>query len=306
MTINHFQVALICLILSTLLISFPSMAQTKSATEKSAAPRKYQPGEHYRYRLTTDVVHNDVWQSKIIAICELQVVTDSNGIPYDEIHWISKKEITTKDSTDHTAEARQVKPYRVSLHPNGQVDLPKIEIASMTGEITDFNTFMVAISPKLGMTTLKKKGDVYVHKEVVKGDFSNGKDIILGNDCLAVQATLKEVTNKNIMIETSFLPPADTCLSFLTADMTKPVTPDTLNNFQMVRPFASKRYNVMYGNEYFIINGSIQKKDGKLTQATMFNRLSLKIKLYCDEQYAKCQSTMPFNIVRNLQLELLQ
>lgn len=306
MQINHFPAVLICFLFSAAIISTPSMSQTKSATDKSAAPRKYQPGERYRYRLTTDVVHNDVWQSKIISVCELQVVTDSNGIPYDEINWISKKVITAKDSSDHTAEARQVKPYRVSLHPNGQVDLPKIDIAEMTGEITDFNTFIVAISPKLGMTALKKKGDVYVHKEMVKGDFANGKDILKGNDCLAVQASLKEATNKNVMIETSFLPPADSCLHFLTADMTKPVTPDTLNNFQMIKPFASNRYNVLYGNEYFIINSTLQKKDGKLTQATMINRLTLKIKVYCDEQYSNCQSTMPFSILRNLKLELLQ
>ena len=281
------------------------MSQSKSAIEKSAVARKYQPGEHYQYRLTTNVFHNDVWQSKIIAVCELRVITDSAGIPYEEIHWISKKEITAKDSTDHTAEALQVKPYRISLHPNGQMNLPKIEVAGMTGEITDFNTFIVAISPKLGINNLKKKGDVYIHKEVVKGDFSNGKDIIKGNDCLVVKATLKEVNNENVMIETSFLPPTDSCLHFLTDDMNKPVSPDTLNNFQMVKPFASNRYNVLYGKEYFIINSIIQKKDGKLKQATMVNRLLLKIKVYCDDHYANCQSTMPFNILRNLKLELL-
>lgn len=301
MQVIHFPAVLMCLLISAAFISLPSMSQTK----KTAVARKYQPGEHYRYRLTTDVVHNDVWQSKIIAVCELRVITDSSGIPYDEIHWISKKVITAKDSSDHTTEARQVKPYRVSLHPNGQVNLPNIDIADMTGEITDFNTFIVAISPKLGITALQKKGDVYIHKEVVKGDFSNGKDIIKGNDCLAVQSTLKEVTNENQMIETSFLPPTDSCLHFLTADMNKPVTPDTLNNFQMVKPFANNRYNVLYGKEYFIINSTIQKKDGKLKQATMVNRLTLKIKVYCDDQYVNCQSTMPFSILRNLKLELL-
>lgn len=305
MSKNHFSAALICLLIPGALICSPSMAQTKKAPEKSAAPRKYQPGETYRYRLTTEVVHNNVWQMKIIAVCELRVITDSNGIPYDEIHWISKKVITAKDSSDHSAEARQVKPYRVSLHPNGQVNLPPIDIAGMTGEITDFNTFIVAISPQLGMTTLQKKGDVYKHKEVVKGDFSNGKDILKGNDCLSVQATLTDVTKENVKIETSFLPPVDSCLHFFTADMNKPVAPDTLNNFQMVRPFERNRYNVMYGKEYFIINSTIQKKDGKLTQASMVNRLALKLKVYCDDQYANCQTTMPFNILRNLTLELL-
>jgi hypothetical protein len=238
-------------------------------------------------------------------VCELQVVADSNGIPYDEVHWISKKVITAKDSTDRTAEAIKVKPYRISLHTKGQLNLPKIDVADMTGEITDFNTFFVAISPKLGIASLKKKGDVYIQKEVVKGDFSNGKDILKGNDCLAVRATLTDANKENALIETSFLPPADSCLHFLTPDMNTPVAPDTLNNFQMVKPF-NNRFNVLYGKEYFIVSSTIQKQDGKLKEAAMINKLSLKIKLYCDDQYGNCRSTMPFSIVRNLKLELIQ
>jgi hypothetical protein len=266
--------------------------------------RKYKPGDHYRYRLTTQVVHNGVWQSTTVSLCELQVVADSNNIPYDEVRWISKKVITAKDSTDQTAEATQVKPYRISLPPKGQLNMPKIDVAGMTGEITDFNTFFVAVSPKLGIAGLKKKGDVYVQKEVLKGDFSNGKDILKGNDCLAVRVTLTDANKENAWLETSFLPPADSCLHFLTPDMNTPVAPDTLNNFQMVKPF-NNRYNVLYGNEFFTVNSTVQKKDGKLKEATMINKLSLKIKLFCDDHY-NCQSTMPFSIVRNLKLELIQ
>ena len=286
---------LICLLLIVLSAPLSLLSQE----------RKYQPGEHYRYRLTTQVQHNGVWQWTSISVCELWVVADNYGIPYDEVHWISKKVITPKDSVDETVEAMQVKPYRISLHPNGQLNIPKIDVAGMTGEITDFNTFFVAISPKLGIAGLKKKGDVYIQKEVLKGDFSNGKDILKGNDCMAVRVTLTKANKEKAWIETSFLPPADSCLHFLTPDMNTPVAPDTLNNFQMVKPF-NNRFNVLYGKEYFTINSTVQKKDGKLKEATMINKLSLKIKLNCDDQYGNCQSTMPLSIVRNLKLELLE
>lgn len=53
--------------------------------------RKYKTGDRYRYRLTTEVVHNGQCQLPIMAVCELQVVSDSNGIPCDEVRRISKK-----------------------------------------------------------------------------------------------------------------------------------------------------------------------------------------------------------------------
>jgi len=277
-----------------------------SNTTQGPAERKYISGEHDRYRMTTDVVHNGKWQSTIIAVCELQVKKDSKGIPYDEVHWISKKVITEKDTIDKSDEAKKVTPYRISLHPEGELNLPKLDIADMTGEITDFNTFFVAISPKLGIGKLKKEGDTYIQKEPVKGDFANGKDILLGNDCIAVTLTLTGNTNDNILLQTLFMPPKDTCLHYLTDDLRQPVIADTINNFQMVRSFANNRVNVLYGRENFVIKSTVRKKDGKLTQANMTNNLVLKIRLACDDQYNNCQGTMPFTIYRTLQLERLK
>jgi hypothetical protein len=292
-----------CYLITTLLLVATS--HVFANTNQSPAERKYIPGEHDRYRMITDVVHNGKWQSTIIAVCELQVKKDSKGIPYDEVHWISKKEITEKDTSDKSDDAKKVKPYRISLHPKGELNLPKIEEAAMTGEITDFNTFFVAISPKLGIDKLKKEGDIYHQKDPVKGDFSNGKDITLGNDCLSVTIMLADDTKDSLLLQTHFMPPKDTCLHYLTDDMRQPVITDTINNFQMVRPFANNRVNVLYGRENFIIKSTVRKKDGKLTQATMTNNLVLKIKLACDDQYNNCQGTMPFTIYRTLKLELL-
>ena len=297
-TIIWFSVIVSGLPLSTL-------SQTKNKSGAVPFERKYKPGDRYRYRLTTYVEHNGEWKSTIIAVCELQVVTDSTGIPYDEVRWLSKKEITPKDTTDATAEAVKVKPYRISLHEKGRLDIPKIDIAGMTGEITDFNTFFVAVSPKLGTSEFKKPGDVYVKKETTIGDFANGKDILKGNDCLAIQVKLTGNNKDNSLFETSFLPPANSCLSFLTEDMKMPVAGDTINNIQMVQPAGNNRVNVTYGRENFIIKSSIQQKDGKIKEASMVNRLTLNVKVFCDDQYANCQTTMPFTILRNLKLELI-
>ena len=294
----HASLLLLCLPLS-------SRLQTPKEHPGISLERKYQPGDQYRYRLTTNVEQNGKWQSKIIAVCELKVVTDSSRIPYDEVRWISKKVITAKDTTDFTKEAQEVPPYRISLHPKGRLDIPTLSVAGMTGEITDFNTFFVAVSLKLGISNLKGTGDQHTGKEPVKGDFSNGKDILKGNDCLITQVGITAINQQYIELKSSFLPPATNCFDYLTTDLSQPVVADSSNNFQMVRSSDPGKVNILFGREFFIIDSRIQRKDGKIKQATMDNQLKLKLKFNCDERYENCQATMPFSIVRHLLLELL-
>ena len=143
-------------------------------TSKSLFPRKYQPGDKYRYQLTCQEWQNEKWTSTTISTCELTVITDSAGIPWDEVHWLSVRRLSPQDSTDETVFAQSTKPYRISLHPRGGLPMPKLTVAQMTEPISDFNTFFVAISGLLGSSTLKKVGDKYSNSWQIFGDFSNG------------------------------------------------------------------------------------------------------------------------------------
>jgi hypothetical protein len=73
----------------------------------------------------------------------------------------------------------------------------------------------------------------------------------------------------------------------------------------MVMQTAPDKYLVQYGREFFYVNSTIQKSDGKIIHATMFNQLNLKMKINCDKDYKNSQFEMPFSEVRNLILELL-
>ena len=289
------------LLLSLLSITLPLF----SLSQQLSLARRYKPGETCRYRMTTDVSHNGKWQSSIVAVCELTVVTDSANIPYDEIKWISKKVYTARDTTEHTDEIRNTSPYRISLHKNGKLDLPPIQDAGMTGEITDFNTFFVAISPKLGINELHKARDTFFKPEPVKGNFSNGKDILKGEDCLAVTNTLMKTDDAQAWIKTEFQAPAGSCLNYYSTEMQQPVAGDTINNFQMVRYAGPNKVNLFYGKEVFTIASTVDIKDGKLRAAAMNNTLRLNLKLNCNAGYTDCQNTFPFTIQRNVQLELI-
>ena len=285
---------------TSLLFAQPTVLQ---ASDLSG--RKYKEGEIYRYRLTMEELHDGKFDHKNIAVCELKVIKNSLGVYNDEVRWVSRKTINEKDSIDATKEALLVKPYLISLDPKGKIDLPKIEIPEMTEPIQDFNTFFVAASSMVGATKLTNKGDSILNKEGVIADFSNGSFILKGEDCIAFSVKMTDCTNDQVMIRTTFFPPVKSCLTFLTPDMNTPVVPNTINNFQMVMQTAPDKYLVQYGREFFYVNSTIQKSDGKIIHATMFNQLNLKMKINCDKDYKDCQFEMPFTEVRSLILELL-
>jgi hypothetical protein len=214
--------------------------------------------------------------------------------------------LTQKDTSDLSAEAAQVLPYRISLHPEGKLDLPAITVAGMTGEITDLNTFFVAVAPVSGLHHLQRKNDHYTKPVPARGNFANGKDIIVGDDCIQMTMSLLEDTKDSVVLQTDFVPPAAPCLHYLLDDMRTPVVKDTLNNFQMVRPSGNGKFNVLFGKEAFYIISALQKRDGKISRAVMSNTLTLKMKLNCDAAYSGCQAEFPFTIHRELLLELLE
>jgi hypothetical protein len=293
-----------CLLIIFLQVSLITLAQDKAIAGK-LFPRKYKTGDKYRYRLTTEQFYNGKWNGTSVVILECTVITDRAGIAWDEVRSLSKMQYSPKDTLNMDEEALAVQPYRITLHPDGTIAIPKIEVPGMTGPITDFITFFVAVSPQSRITTLEKEGDSLIKKETVKGNFANGKTILLGEDCLAIKAYIIAVTAQEVKFRTRFLPPVQPCLAFLLEDMQKPVTAGVLNNFQMVQPTAIGKLNVQFGNEEFTINTSMNRKDGKIKSAAMSNTLHLSLRMNCDGEYKNCQMEVPFLIQRNLKLELL-
>jgi hypothetical protein len=282
-----------------------SRAQTNPEKLAIQFDRKYKIGDVYRYKLTMDEFHNGNFDHKNIAICELTVVKDSLGVPYDEVRWIQRKTITQKDTIDLSKSAISVKPFKISLDSKGNIDLPKIDVSDMTEPIQDFITFFVAVSPLVGISNLYKINDSFAIKEPVKADFSNGSSILKGEDCISISVRLKNIDKGTASLYTAFSPPSQQCLSYLISDMNVPVVSDVINNFQMVMQTEPNKYLIQYGREFFNINSEIRKSDGKILSAKMFNQLNLKMKINCDNNYKNCQFEMPFYEERHLQLELL-
>jgi len=290
------------------IISFATaFAQLPAAPAAPAFKRHYKTGDTYRYKLTLSEYRNDKLQFTNVSVCELHVV-DSNRMQYDEVRWLSKKVIRGKDTTDQSQVAVSTRPYLISLAGFGKLDLPKIERAEMTEPVEDFNTFFAAISPGFFLMGRRftQPGDSVYMKTPIRANFANGSTIPKGEDCLAISVKILSATEQETHLRSSFMPPAQSCLSYILREMNTPVVSGSPNNFQMVSPAANNLFSIQYGREFFYINTTLSNADGKILHAEMYNQLNLIVKNNCDSNYQNCQPDMPVSEVRKLSLELLQ
>lgn len=265
--------------------------------------RKYKPGETLRYQLTSESYRNGQYNGKSVSVSEHKTVKDG-GIWGEEIRWLGKTNYTGKDTILLDTTAAGIAPYRVSLSPEGKVLLPKLDIPAMVGDITDLNTFLVAIAPALQAQQLSATKPELKNDTPRQGNFADGTVILSGTDCIQVTQQLLDNGKDYVQIRTSFLPPPSFCLDPL-IDSIKTITGPVPNNFQMIQKGAGDKVNLFWGVESFIIDSKIDKKTGQIIEATMINELALRMRYNASKDLKTYAVEMPVTIKRSLQLKLL-
>ena len=261
--------------------------------------RNYKEGEVTRFRLTTESNEGNKI-SKTVSIAELKVVPDS-GYYSEEVRWLSKIRYSN-DSVNLDDVAKSVSPYRISMDPKGSVKLPKLDIPEMVGEITDLNTFFVAISPAFNIGKLSRTNAHISKPEIIKGNFADGKLIQKGEDCLKVSVTLLSQDAKYSTVQTQVMPPSRLCLSPLLDTIGKQ-TFQAPNNFQMIRKADGDFVHVLWGVESFTITTKIENKTGRIVEASMINTLTLRMRYNSSPDLQKYAAEIPVVRTRNLKLE---
>jgi len=284
------------LLIIILLLPFVSYAQP--------AFRKYKPGEFYRYRLTSEVYRNDKFSAKTVSVSEHKVVKDT-GVFSEEIRWLSKISFTAKDTIGLDSVARKIKPYRISLSPKAKVLLPKLTVPEMVGDITDLNTFFVAIAPALNMQKLSASNPVITSTELRKGNFADSIVILYGTDCIQVTQSLISSTKKYSVVKTDFDPPASFCVVPL-LDTVAVKASDFPNNFQMIQKGSGDKVNFFWGVESFSITTKVDNNTGQILEAAMTNTLHLRMRYNASADLRSYAVEMPINISRKLKLELIK
>lgn len=285
------------------LIIIVSFCYSQSAFSQKIGYRKYNKHDKYRYKLTVETYTNGILSGKEVSVSE-HTVSKESGIYVEEIKWLKKIRYSGKDSTDFSLYAKSIKPYRISLAKKGKVLLPSLSVPEMTGDITDLNTFFVAVSPALKMQNLSNSKRTLQLSEAVKGTFSDGVKILKGEDCTVVSQELLNRTDSVLEIRTNFSPPSTFCLTpFLEIVSTKIF--NATNNFQMIQSAGNSKVNFLWGVESFSIDSKIENSTGKILLGKMTNRLQLKARINATPDLTNWQIEVPVEIVRKIELRLL-
>jgi len=266
--------------------------------------RKYIAGETYKYKLTTETWQNDKYTGKAVSISEHHVVNDGASFA-EEIKWLNKTSYDASDTVRVINIARMVPAYRISLAPDGKVLLPKLFIPEMVGEITDLNTFFVAVSPALNAQKLSAENRDFKNAGVQQGHFADSITILFGTDCIQVSQHLLGFNKKYTSVRTDFTPPDSFCLSPLLDTVAKKLY-DKPNNFQMIRQGTGDKVNFFWGVESFTITSNLGNKTGAIMEATMENILTLQMRFNASSDLKTYAVQMPVKIKRVVKLELLK
>jgi hypothetical protein len=265
--------------------------------------RKYRKGDHFFYQLTTESSRNDKPDAITKSVSSHSIIQDSVGNLVERVRWINKISIKNNDTTILDAEAKSVPPYLLSLLQGGQLKIPPLTVPSMTGEITDLNTFYVAVSPALHIQRLGPN-HLSFKDSVLKGNFADNKQILSGEDCIQVTQKLLVKDNDFTIVETSFLPPSYAGITPL-LDTIGIQLFEVPNNFQMVRRATGNKVNLLWGVEEFIITSTLDNRTGQLLKAEMINQLRLRMRYNSSEDLKTYEAEIPLTIRRVLHLRLL-
>lgn len=264
--------------------------------------RRYVDGDSYQYRVTSKSERNGKPDGEATAVSRHTVVVPPDGVPFERIGWT---EYVTRDASGQQtprADAERVPPYAISLDAQGRVDLPKVTVPAMIGMVTDLNTFMVAVSPRVGVQALRNVRDRHTHPDLLRGDFADGRQIVLGQDCTELTLTLVGLTPDVARIESRFAVPMRACLVMRPWVTTRgPIA----SNFHMVMNPSGDVFDGFWGTEVFTIVSDVRRSDGQILKATMDNALDLTMKMGCDVAFAVCKGNVPVKSHRVVTLERL-
>ncbi|MEP6677161.1 MAG: hypothetical protein ABJA78_18515 [Ferruginibacter sp.] len=266
--------------------------------------RLYKEGDRFKYRLTSEVYRNDKFTGKTVSISEHTIVKDS-GFLSEEVKWLHKTSYTSKDTINVDSIAQKIRPYKISLSSKGKVLLPGLIVPEMVGDITDLNTFYVAVAPALNAQKLSSENPIFINDKLKQGNFADSIEVLYGTDCLEVTQKLISTNKKYTAIETSFAPPSSLCLTPLLDSIAKKSF-SHFNNIEFIRKSEGGKVNLFWGVETFTITSKVSKVNGQIIEASMSNFLTLKMRYNASPDLKTYAIEMPVTIKRILTLELLK
>ncbi len=261
--------------------------------------RRYTEGEKLIYQMKGS---NDGWNYEVRA--NGIVKKDAKGNFVEEYAWSDFKSSAPMTLSAASLNFRQT----LSLDPSTPPSIPDLSVVQpfLIGPITDLLTFYADLWMAAKQSTLAHSGAHAYIKVGIPASWADGNYVILGEDCVDFDLTLKDVnaTDQTATLLAKHVPPVKPAIKLPAPWMLAPVR-DTANNWIDVKKNAAGKFVVEVGKETFDVEIKISLKDGKILAATLENLVQALHRECSDAAYLECGAPTDRQIRRHIELNLV-
>jgi len=289
------------LIIGLALCVTPSLLAAQAATAaQNPLHRQYHDEETMVYNMTGQ---NESWHYTIQA--NGIVKKDESGAYFEEYRWTNLVSDGQPAALSPQSDSFR---QRLSFDPDQNPTPPDLSKADpkLVGPALDFLTFYsdLWLANKTGQLT--HAGDHLYVKVGNPSSWANGSQVILGQSSIDFDLTLKSInpSENTAVLIVRHVPPEKSQVTLPAAWMQTPVA-DTPNNWVEVDKLPGK-YRASVGQETFTVEMTISLVDGKILSATMDNPVKTIARTCSDEALTQCDTPQSHEIIRKIQIVLVQ
>jgi hypothetical protein len=277
------------------------LAGQAPAQTKNPLLRQYRDGETLTYAMTGV---NESWHYTIQA--DGVVKKDAAGTFIEEYSW---SHMVSDGQPYALAPGSEAFRQRITLDPtvNPPVpDLTKVD-PKLIGPITDFMTFNVDLWLALKSGQLNRPGDHFYVKDGTPQSWADGSRVLVGESAIDFDLTWKSTNTADgtAMLEIRHVPPEKSQVPLAAAWMQAPVG-EGANNWVMIMKMPDGKYLGSVGLETFTVELKVNLKDGKILSGTMDNPVKTIMRMCQDQALTQCGPPQPHEILRKIEISLVQ
>ena len=289
------------IIIGLILCVTPALLAAQAAsTTQNPLHRQYHEGETLVYNMTGV---NESWHYTIQA--QGIVKKDASGAFFEEYRWTN---LVSDGQPTPLSPGSDSFRERLSLNPDQNITPPDVSNADpkLVGPALDFMTFYADLwlANKTGQLT--HAGDHFYVKVGTPSSWASGSQVILGQSSIDFDLTLKSVdpSSGTAVLIVRHVPPDKSQVTLPAAWMQAPVSGTPPNWVQVVK--LPGKFLGAVGQESFTDELTISLVDGKILSASMDNTVKTIMRTCSDEALTQCDPAQPHDIVRKIQIALVQ
>jgi hypothetical protein len=276
------------------------LAAQASSTAQNPLHRQYHDGETLVYNMTG---LNESWHYSIQA--QGTVKKDASGAYFEEYRWTN---LVSDGQPTPLSPGSDAFRQRLSLDPDQNMISPDLSKADpkLVGPALDLMTFYADLWLANKTGQLAYPGDHFYVKVGTPSSWANGSQVVLGQSSIDFDLTLKSVnpSDQTAVLIVRHVPPEKSQLTLPAAWMQTPVA-DTPNNWVQVVKLPGK-FLASVGQETFTDELTVSLVDGKILSASMDNPVKTAVRMCTDEALTQCDPPQPHEILRKIQIVLVQ